>query len=70
MHTNEAKVSIQSKIAPAAMFACKTADNCDNSYSQLFSSLSYFSLRYCAVILLVGQSSSQNINWKDKRRNY
>ena len=53
---NEAKVSIQSKIDPFAMFACQTTDNYDNSYLQLFSSMSYFSLRYCVVILLVGQS--------------
>ena len=32
MHANEAKGSIQSRIDPFASFACKTADNCDNSY--------------------------------------
>ena len=33
MLANEAKGSVQSRIDPFASFACKTADNCDNSYS-------------------------------------
>lgn len=30
--TNEAKGSVQSRIDPFALFACKSADDCDNSY--------------------------------------